>query len=143
MVQDVPITVNISEKEDYICITDIAKAKIGKSKSDDVIKNWLRNRGTLEFLGTWENIYNPNFKPVEFDGFRSEAVLHTFSLSVSEWVEKTNAMGLYVKRGKYGGTYAHIIKEGKIKEERFDILSSIANYQLNVLNSSDEVKLIK
>ena len=76
-------------------------------RAADVIKNWIRNRSTLEFLGTWEQIYNPNFKVVEFDHFKQEAGLHTFTLSVTDWVDKTNAVGLYVKRGKYGGTYAH------------------------------------
>jgi len=105
MVQDVQITVSFNEQNDYICISDMAKAKSGESRAADVIKNWLRNRITLEFLGTWEQIYNPDFKVVEFDHFRSEAGLHTFVLSVSEWVEKTNAIGMFVKKGRYGGTF--------------------------------------
>ena len=88
------------ESDNYICITDIAKAKTGESRSADVVKNWLRNRNTLEFLGTWEMIYNPDFKVVEFDHFKSHAGLHTFVLSVAEWINKTNAIGLYVKRGE-------------------------------------------
>lgn len=119
MVQDLPINVNTGEKEDYICITDIAKAKSGNSKPDDVIKNWLRNRNTLEFLGTWESIYNSNFKPVEFDALRKEAGLHTFTLSVSELVSKCEAIGIYVKKGKYGGTYAH-------KDIAFEFASAIS-----------------
>lgn len=67
----------------------------------------MRARTTLEFLGTWEVLYNPDFKVVEFDHLKSEAGLHTFTLSVSEWIEKTHAIGLYVKAGRYGGTYAH------------------------------------
>lgn len=106
-VQNVPITVSISDKKEFICITDMAGAKTGEARAADVIKNWLRNRNTLEFLGTWEKIYNPDFKVVEFDHFKSEAGLHTFVLSVSEWIEKTNAVGIYVKRGRYGGTFAH------------------------------------
>lgn len=115
------VTVNIeSDKEtDYICISDIARAKDGNSISKDVVKNWLRNRQTLEFLGTWETIYNPNFNGVEFDAFKSDAGLHTFTLSPSEWVEKTNAIGIYVKRGKYGGTYAH-------KDIAFEFASAIS-----------------
>ncbi len=105
-VQNVPITVRISDKKEFICITDMAGAKTGEARAADVIKNWLRNRNTLEFLGTWEKIYNPDFKVVEFDHFKSEAGLHTFVLSVSEWIEKTNAVGIYVKRGRYGGTFA-------------------------------------
>ena len=84
-VQNVPISISKQELDDYICITDIAKAKTGESRSADVVKNWLRNRNTLEFLGTWEMIYNPDFKVVEFDHFKSEAGLHTFVLSVAEW----------------------------------------------------------
>jgi len=118
-VQNIPIGVVMNGSDDYICITDLAKAKVGNSKTDDVIKNWLRNRLTLEFLGTWESIYNPNFKPVEFDGFRKEAGLHTFAISVSEWAEKTKAIGIYVKRGKYGGTYAH-------KDIAFEFASAIS-----------------
>ena len=106
-VQNVHISISKQELDDYICITDIAKAKSGDSRCADIVKNWLRNRNTLEFLGTWEKIYNPDFKVVEFDHFKTEAGLHTFVLSVAEWINKTNAIGLYVKRGKYGGTYAH------------------------------------
>ena len=268
VVNDISIGVSSDKNNDYICISDIARAKDGKSRIDDIIKNWLRNRNTLEFLGTWESIYNPDFKPVEFDGFKKEAGLHTFTLSVSEWVDKTGAIGIFVKKGKYGGTYAHkdiafefasaispvfklylikefqrlkelennnrewdvkrllsknnyiihtdaiknyilpnndyyknrewlkyaeeadilnviifkstakewrdlnpnlslkynmrdfasineltvlsnleshnseLIKQGKLKEERFDILSNIANYQLNILNKSDELKML-
>ena len=78
-----------------------------ESRAADIIKNWLRNRYTLEFLGTWEQINNPDFKVVEFDHFKKQAGLASFVLSVSEWIEKTNAIGIIVKKGKYGGTYAH------------------------------------
>lgn len=84
--------------DDYICITDIAAAKSDNSRATDVIKNWIRSRSTLEFLGTWEQVYNPDFKVAEFDHFKQEAGLHTFTLSVSGWVNGTNAMGIYVKR---------------------------------------------
>ena len=100
-------------------ISDFGKFKDGKSKADDVIRNWLRNRITLEFLGMWESIYNPNFNSVEFDGFRRTAGLHTFTLSVTEWCERTNAIGIYSKRGKYGGTYTH-------KDIAFEFASSIS-----------------
>ena len=106
-VQDVPISISKQELDDYICITDIAKAKTGESRSADVVKNWLRNRNTLEFLGTWEMIYNSDFKVVEFDHFRKSAGLPSFVLSASEWIEQTNAIGIIVKKGRYGGTYAH------------------------------------
>ena len=106
-VQDVPVTVISLDQNDYISLTDMAKARTDASRAADVIKNWLRSRTTLEFLGTWEVMYNPNFKVVEFDHFKAEAGLHTFTLSAKEWIEKTNAIGMYVQAGRYGGTYAH------------------------------------
>lgn len=105
-VNNIQISIVQTNATDYICISDIAKAKEGNSSIDDIIKNWLRNRNTLEFLETWEILYNPNFKPVEFDGLKKQAGLPTFTLSVSEYIRKTNAIGIYSKRGKYGGTYA-------------------------------------
>ncbi len=119
VVQNINVSVSEENFDDYICITDIAKAKAGESRGADAVKNWMRNRATLEFLGTWEQIYNLAFKVVEFDHFKSEAGLHTFVLSVSEWIEKTEAMGLFVKRGKYGGTYAH-------KDIAFEFASAIS-----------------
>ena len=118
-VQDIPITVSEADIDEYICITDMAAAKSDNSRAADVIKNWLRNRNTLEFLGTWEQIYNSDFKVVEFDHFKAEAGLHTFVLSASEWIEKTNAIGLFVKKGRYGGTYAH-------KDIAFEFASAIS-----------------
>ncbi len=85
----------------------MANAKESESRAADIIKNWLRNRYTLEFIGTWEQIHNPNFKVVEFDHFKTQAGLPSFVLSVSEWIEKTGAIGIIVKKGKYGGTFAH------------------------------------
>ena len=118
-VQNMPISISQIDSEDYICITDMAGAKTEDARAADIIKNWMRNRTTLEFLGTWEMIYNPNFKVVEFDHFKSEAGLHTFVLSASEWIEKTRAIGIYVKRGRYGGTYAH-------KDIAFEFASAIS-----------------
>ena len=118
-VQNIPITISNADIDDYICITDMAAAKSDSVRSADVIKNWLRNRNTLEFLGAWEQIYNSEFKVVEFDHFKQEAGLHTFVLSVSEWIEKTNAKGLFVKKGRYGGTFAH-------KDIAFEFASSIS-----------------
>ncbi len=106
-VQNTPITVLNIEEQDYISLTDMATAKDGDSRAADVIKNWIRNRYTIEFLGTWELIHNPNFKVVEFDHFRMSAGLPSFVLSASEWIERTDAIGLVVKKGRYGGTYAH------------------------------------
>ena len=106
-VQDVPVTIMNVDQRDYISLTDMARARTDAGRAADVIKNWLRARSTLEFLGTWEIMYNPNFKVVEYDHFKSEAGLHTFTLSAKEWIEKTNAVGIYVQAGRYGGTYAH------------------------------------
>jgi len=92
--------------DDYICITDIAKYKNADTPAD-IVKNWLRNRTTIEFLGIWEKLYNPEFKLVEFDQFRMEAGLNSFVLSPQKWIETTNAIGLISKSGRYGGTYAH------------------------------------
>lgn len=107
IVQDTLITVLNFEEQDYIPLTDMASAKEGDSRAADVIKNWIRSRYTIEFLGTWEVIHNPNFKVVEFDHFRKSAGLPSFVLSASEWIERTNAIGIIVKKGRYGGTYAH------------------------------------
>ena len=106
-VQNVPVTVLNMDQREYISLTDMAKARTDSARAADVIKNWLRARSTLEFLGTWEVLYNPDFKVVEFDHFKSEAGLHTFTLSAKEWIEKTGAIGMYVQAGRYGGTYAH------------------------------------
>jgi hypothetical protein len=103
---NVEIVIQTRGDEQYISLTDIAKLK-NKEHADDVIKNWLRNRSTIELLGFWEQIYNPNFEPVEFDGFRKEAGLNSFVLTPKRWIEKTNAVGIISKQGKYGGTFAH------------------------------------
>ena len=104
---------------DYISLTDIANAKEGEARAADVIKNWIRNRGTLEFIGTWEQMYNPDFKVVEFDHFKMNAGLPSFVLSPGHWIAKTNAVGIIVKAGRYGGTYAH-------KDIAFEFCSAIS-----------------
>ena len=91
---------------DYISLTDIARYKDAEH-TDDIIKNWLRNRNTIELLGFWESIYNPNFKPVEFDGFRKQAGLNSFVMTPKKWIVSTNAIGIVSKSGRYGGTFAH------------------------------------
>ena len=93
-------------KNDYISLTDIARYK-NVHEPKDVVKNWLRVRDTIEFLGLWETIHNPNFKGVEFDSFRKEAGTNAFTLSPQRWIEKTNAIGIVSKSGRYGGTFAH------------------------------------
>jgi len=94
------------KEEDYISLTSIAQKK-NTSSSDDIIKNWLRNKNTIEFLGLWELINNPNFKPVEFDGFKNEAGSNAFTLSPKRWITNVNAIGIISRSGRYGGTYAH------------------------------------
>ena len=91
------------EDEDYISITDMLKSKDGNF----FVTDWLRNRNTIEFLGIWEELYNPNFNYGEFAIIKSQAGLNSYKLSVKEWVEKTNAIGITSKAGRYGGTYAH------------------------------------
>jgi len=106
VVKGVDVGYKTIAQDNYISLTDIAKYK-NSENPNDVIKNWLRNRMTIEFLGIWEELNNPNFNPVEFDGFRKEAGLNSFVLSPTKWIEKTNAVGMIVSAGKYGGTYAH------------------------------------
>ena len=118
-VQGIEIALSTINEEDFICITDIVKAKGGDARAADIIKNWIRNRSTIEFLGTWETLYNPDFKVVEFDHFRKEAGLPTFTMSVSNWIEKTGAIGIISKAGRYGGTYAH-------KDIAFEFCSAIS-----------------
>ncbi len=106
VVQDVDITIS-PNNGDYICLTDMAKAKDDEARANIIIQNWMRNRNTVEFLGVWEQLNNPNFKGIEFDAFRREAGLNTFVLTPKKWIETTNAIGIVSKSGKYGGTYAH------------------------------------
>ena len=139
-----------------ICVTDIARFK-NSDRTDDLIRNWLRNRNTIEFLGIWEQLNNPDFKPVEFDGFKKQAGLNSFTLTPKQWIESTGAVGLISKAGRYGGTYAqkdiafefaswisvefklYLIKEfQRLKEQEFvqlgwDIRRNLAkvNYQVH------------
>ncbi len=106
IVQNTEVTVLNHQEKDFISLTDMANAKENESRAADIIKNWIRTRYTIEYLGTWEMIHNPDFKVVEFDHFRMQAGMPSFTLSVSEWIEKTNAIGIIVKKSRYGGTYA-------------------------------------
>lgn len=93
-------------RDDYISLTDIARYKSDEPKM--VIQNWMRNRNTIEFLGVWEGLHNPDFKGIEFDAFRKEAGLNSFTMTPTKWISATNAKGVKVKRGRGGGTYAHV-----------------------------------
>lgn len=136
---------------DYICITDIAKLKSDDSTA--VIGNWMRNRNTIEYLGMWESLYNPDFKPLEFEGFKKEAGLNAFTLSPQKWINATAAIGILSKSGRYGGTYAqkdiafkfaswisvefelYLIKEfQRLKEEEQKQLGWTAKRELTKLN---------
>mgnify|MGYP001597388990 FL=1 len=130
------ITVNGTEiaimrvdNEDFISLTDMLKAKDG----DFFISDWLRNRNTVEFLGIWERVYNPQFKYGEYATIRNKAGLNNYKISVKEWVEKTNAIGLKATAGRYGGTYAH-------KDKRLLKLNGVAIQQMKLLTEDKTIK---
>lgn len=102
-VEDKIISIIQKNEQDYICLTDMVRDEDGT----DHIRNWMRNRNTVEFIGLWETLHNPNFKPVEFDTFRKQAGLNNFNLTPKKWIETTGAIGITSKSGRYGGTYAH------------------------------------
>ena len=160
IVQERQVTIISHNENDYISLTDIAKYK-----SDDptaVIGNWMRNRNTIEFLGIWESLYNPMFKPLEFEGFRKEAGLNAFTLSPQKWTKTTNAIGIVAKSGRYGGTFAHkdiafkfaswisvefelyIVKEfQRLKEEEQKQLGWSAKRELSKINYRIHTDAIK
>ncbi len=105
-VLDRDVTVVAVQDVDYICLTDIARYK-DPERTDYIIFNWMRNRNTIEFLGLWEQLNNPGFNPIEFDGIKKQAGLNSFILTAKQWIEKTGAIGLISKAGRYGGTFAH------------------------------------
>jgi len=105
-VKEADVTIIKIENVDYISLTDIAKVK-NSDNANGVIANWMRTRNTIEYLGIWEYLYNPNFKPLEFEGFKNEAGANAFTLSPQKWIESTNAIGIVSKSGRYGGTFAH------------------------------------
>lgn len=118
--------------DDYISLTDIAKYK--SEDPNDVIKNWLRSKDTIQFIGLWEKLNNPDFKPVEFDGFRKEAGLNAFTLSPQKWINSTQAKGLISKSGRYGGTYAH-------KDIAFEFASWVsAEFKLYIIKDYQRLK---
>lgn len=107
LVNDVEITISEQkDRDDYICLTDMAHFR-DKERTNYIIQNWMRLRSTIEFLGLWEHINNPDFKGIEFDAFRNSSGLNSFTLTPKQWIEKTNAIGIISKPGRYGGTYAH------------------------------------
>jgi hypothetical protein len=105
-VKETAISIFQGEQSDFISLTDIANHK-DAANTDSIIQNWLRNRNTIELLGFWELMYNPDFKPLEFEGFKKQAGLNSFVMTPKKWIETTNAIGIISKSGRYGGTFAH------------------------------------
>ena len=127
------ITVLESNMSDFISITDIARYKDAEH-TDSIIQNWMRNRNTIELLGFWEIIYNPDFKPLEFEGFRKQAGLNSFVMTPKKWIEATNATGIVSKSGRYGGTFAH-------KDIAFEFASWISiEFKLYVIKEFQRLK---
>lgn len=127
------ITVLKSNMSDFISITDIARYKDAEH-TDSIIQNWMRNRNTIELLGFWEIIYNPDFKPLEFEGFRKQAGLNSFVMTPKKWIEATNATGIVSKSGRYGGTFAH-------KDIAFEFASWISiEFKLYVIKEFQRLK---
>lgn len=120
-------------KNDYISLTDIAKYK-NKEEPNVVVANWMRNRNTIEYLGIWENLNNSNFNPIEFEGFLNEAGSNAFTLSPQKWINNTNAIGIVVKLGRGGGTFAH-------KDIAFKFSSWIsAEFELYIIKDYQRLK---
>lgn len=119
-------------QDDYISLTDIARYKSDEPK--DVIKNWMRSKSTIEFLGLWEQLNNPNFKGVEFDAFKNEAGANAFTLSPQKWIDSTNAIGIISRVGRGGGTFAH-------KDIAFEFASWVsAEFKLYIIKDYQRLK---
>jgi len=132
-VQGTAITIFQGEQSDYLSLTDIARHK-DTANTDAIIQNWLRNRNTIELLGFWEQLYNPNFKPLEFEGFRKQAGLNSFVMTPKKWIETTNAVGITSKSGRYGGTFAH-------KDIAFEFASWISiEFKLYIIKEFQRLK---
>ncbi|MFT4155403.1 KilA-N domain-containing protein [Parafilimonas sp.] len=132
-VQKIDIVLYVDNQQDYILLTDIARYK-NHDEPKDVVKNWMRSRTTIEFLGLWEQLNNPDFKGVEFDSFLYEAGSNSFTLSPSKWIEATNAKGLVSKQGKNGGTFAH-------KDIAFEFASWVsAGFKLYLIKEFQRLK---
>ena len=101
-----PVSILTKDKQDYISLTDIARFRDAE-RSDYILQNWLRLRGTIEFIGLWEVLHNPSFNSIEFDGIKTQAGANSFSLTPKRWIQATGAIGIVSSAGRYGGTYAH------------------------------------
>jgi len=132
-VKGTEITILKTPSDDYISLTDIAPHK-DPEHTDTIIQNWMRNRNTIELLGFWESIYNPEFKPLEFEGFRKQAGLNSFVMTPKKWIDSTNAKGIISKSGRYGGTFAH-------KDIAFEFASWISiEFKLYVIKEFQRLK---
>jgi len=105
-VENLDIVLLSQNEEEYISLTDMARFR-DSERTNYIIQNWMRTRYTIEFVGLWEQLHNPNFKSIEFDAFKNEAGTNSFTLTPQKWIEATNAIGIISKSGRYGGTYAH------------------------------------
>jgi hypothetical protein len=132
-VKGTEISVLTNASDDYISLTDIARHK-DANHTDSIIQNWMRNRNSIELLGFWEIIYNPHFKPLEFEGFKKQAGLNSFIMSPKRWIESTNAIGIISKSGRYGGTFAH-------KDIAFEFASWISiEFKLYIIKEFQRLK---
>ena len=132
-VKGTEIAILKTSSDDFISLTDIARHK-DDDHTDTIIQNWMRNRNTIELLGFWESIYNPIFKPLEFEGFRKQAGLNSFVMTPKKWIESTNAIGIISKAGRYGGTFAH-------KDIAFEFASWISiEFKLYVIKEFQRLK---
>ena len=134
-VQGSPIGIKGIDKENYISLTDIARFKNSEAPAD-VVKNWMRTRATIDFLGLWEELNNPNVNVVEIDQFKSQAGANAFTMSPKKWIDATNAIGIYSSSGKYGGgTFAH-------QDIAFEFASWVsAEFKLYIIKEFQRLKI--
>ena len=138
IVKGTAITILKEEQYDFISLTDMLKAKDG----DFFISDWLRNRNTVEFLGIWESVYNPDFNYGEFAIIKSQAGLNNYKISARDWVEKTNAIGLKATAGRYGGTYAHKAEENDRLKLEWNFQRTLAKVNYHIHTDAIKENLI-
>jgi hypothetical protein len=135
-VNELEIVLYQQNEDEFISLTDMAKFRDSK-RTNYIIQNWMRTRSTIEFIGLWEQLRNPNFKSIEFDAFRNESGLNSFTLTPKKWIEKTNSIGIISKSGRYGGTYAH-------KDIAFEFASWISpTFKLYLITEYQRLKEIE
>jgi len=135
-VNELEIVLYKRNKEEYISLTDMAKFR-DSERTNYIIQNWMRTRNTIEFLGLWEQLRNPNFKSIEFDAFKNESGSNSFTLTPKRWIETTNSIGIISKAGRYGGTYAH-------KDIAFEFASWISpTFKLYLITEYQRLKEIE